>query len=325
MYDLTRIYETLGLASKGQQRLDANDTYFLNRQVEVVRSKVYEVQYLELIGRSLLPVAADIPNWASYVVEIVYDDTGRAKAIGNNADDLPRVDGNASEQSYKVVQLGDAYGWSLQDMRQAVALGVPLGDRKARMARRALETAVDEILCTGNLTSVGQTLNLKGFANHSSVPVVTSVANGQSWQDLNPDKIYADLVLLYNSVRLNTVGLFKATTIVLAQREYTAASTTRVSTFDSRSVLEMFKANFPGVEVLEWTRLADLVTAGTNRQIAYAKTPDVVEAIVPQEFEQLPPQLRNLETITNCLMRCGGVRVHHPKAIAYMDLDASST
>ena len=46
---------------------------------------------------------------------------------------------------------------------------------------------------------------------------------------------------------------------------------------------------------------------------------DVVELIIPQEFESFPPQARNLSFVVNCHARVGGVSWRYPLAAAYMD------
>ena len=41
--------------------------------------------------------------------------------------------------------------------------------------------------------------------------------------------------------------------------------------------------------------------------------------MIPQEFEQFPPQPRNLSLIIPCHKRFGGVSLRYPMAITYMD------
>ena len=41
--------------------------------------------------------------------------------------------------------------------------------------------------------------------------------------------------------------------------------------------------------------------------------------VIPQEFEQLPPQMVNLMFKIPCHMRVGGIRVSYPKSIVALD------
>ena len=43
------------------------------------------------------------------------------------------------------------------------------------------------------------------------------------------------------------------------------------------------------------------------------------EIIIPQEFEQLPPQPVNLSFKIPCHKRFGGVQIRFPRASTYMD------
>lgn len=299
------------------RRLDANETAFLTRQIELVRSKIYEVKTAALLARSFLPSATDIPSWASHVVEVVFDDVGRAKIVGNGTDAVPRVDRVASEQSFKVFSLAAAYGWTLWDMRQAVGTGVPLPSLKGTTARRVVDTAIDELLATGKLDSVGQNPGLVGFVNAAAVPIVASTAG--SWAAASSDAIIKDVTDLISAVSQSTLQIFEVTDVVIAPEKYDLIAHKPRSTTSDTTILEFLERTHRGVTFSKWHRLSNAGAGGKDRMIAYAKTPEVIEALVPQEFEQLPPQFVNFETLINCHARCGGVRIHHPKALAYMD------
>jgi hypothetical protein len=49
----------------------------------------------------------------------------------------------------------------------------------------------------------------------------------------------------------------------------------------------------------------------------------VVHLVIPQDFEQMPPQPKNLAFSVPTHGRIGGVTFHYPLAAAYMDLDVS--
>jgi hypothetical protein len=83
----------------------------------------------------------------------------------------------------------------------------------------------------------------------------------------------------------------------------------------------MFLRTNPGVSVDVWYRCDLAGDGGTDDlAVAYSKNPEVLEGIVPQEFEQLPPQFQGFSTTVYCHSRCGGVRIWQPKAMAYMSL-----
>jgi hypothetical protein len=319
------IMSTLGLTHhvegpRNGKRYDANETAFLTRQIEHVRSKVYEVQVASLLARSFLPTATDIPSWAQFVVEVIFDSAGQAKVVTNGSDDAPRVDLIASEQSYKVVSLADSYGFTLMDMRQALGVGMPLSDKKGKTAHRVLDTATDEILATGTLASANQTLGLVGFINASAVPIVTATAG--SWAAATADAIIADVTKLIQAPSQATLQIFDSDTVIMAPAKYDFIAAKPRSATSDTTILEFLQRTNPGVSFQKWHRLTSAGAGSLDRLVAYKKSDEVIEAIVPQEFEQLPPQVKNLETVTICHSRCGGVRIHHPKALAYLDATA---
>jgi hypothetical protein len=309
-------------AANDTKRSDAGDTAFLNRQIEIVRSKVYEVKYAALLSREFLPTATDIPAYATIGIEVVYDAAGKARIISNGGEDLPRVDVIASELSFKVASLGAAYGYTLMDLRQAIGLGVPLTDRKALMARRVIDTGIDELLALGKLSTVGQDMGMTGFINAATPTLIVSGCTNLSWDDpaTTALKILADMTALAAAPSKQTLQIYQATDLLLAPHEYNIVAAV-VMPNTTETVLSFFLRTNPYIKrVSQWHRLTGAGAGGKNRAIAYAKDPEVIEAIVPQEFEQLPPQLKNLETTIPCHARCGGVRLHQPSAMVYMDL-----
>ena len=73
---------------------------------------------------------------------------------------------------------------------------------------------------------------------------------------------------------------------------------------------------------LDCNRLTDAGTsgAGYHRALAYPREPEVLDAVVPLEFEQFAPQLSGMSFETYCHAKYGGLRIKHVKAIRRMDL-----
>ena len=60
-------------------------------------------------------------------------------------------------------------------------------------------------------------------------------------------------------------------------------------------------------------------SGSSGRMVALRQDPMKLEAIIPQEFEQLPPQMEDFETKTICHARTGGVVAYYPASISYGD------
>jgi hypothetical protein len=319
--DLQRYCAILADFTHGDgRRLDSNETAILTRQIEFVRAKVFQVQYASLLSISFLPLATDIPQWASNVIQVVYDQTGQAQIVANGADDVPRVGATASEQSLKVISVAASYGWSLMDLRAAIGTGVPLSDLKARMGRRAVDAALDEILATGSLsTNTLPKINtgLAGFINNSAVPVFTTTAG--SWASASSNAIIADMSNMILTPEQTTKQIYDVTDVVMAPAKYDLLATTPRATGTDTTILEFLQKTNPRVTFSRWHRLTGAGSGGKDRVVAYCKSPEVVEGIVPILFEQLPPQVRNFETSVILHARCGGVDFHQAAGAVYMD------
>src|SRR6185437_1507332 len=143
----------MGAALKDPKRyikLDADESIFFVRQLTYIKSKTYDVEYPELRARQLIPVSMEAGEGAQSIVYHQFDMLGTAKIISNYAKDLPRVDVKAKEFTANVRSLGASYGYSLQDIRSAKMAGVPLEQRKANAAKRAILQTEDAIAFSGD-------------------------------------------------------------------------------------------------------------------------------------------------------------------------------
>lgn len=312
------VWSSMDLRHDDGRRFDANETAILTRQAEFVRSKIFEVKVAALLGLSFIPLATDIPSWASHVIEVVYDSAGQARIVGNASDESPRVDVIASEQTAKVLSLTAAYGYTLMDLRAAIGTGVPLTERKGLTARRVVDTGIDEILATGTLGNVPQlNTGLIGLLNSAAIPIVASSAG--SWAGATADAIIAEVNSLIVTPSQTSKQIFATNQVILAPAKYDLLAQKPRNTVSDTTCLEYLKKVNPGVSFDKWHRLTGAGVGGKDRTLAYCKDPEVLEGIVPISFEQLPPQVKNFDTVVLCHARCGGVDIHHPSAMVYMD------
>lgn len=317
-FRIDSIVAAIDAAHPSLRRLDAGETAQLARSLLYVKAQSIDVVYPNLRARELLPVDSSVPAGAESYSVISWDQVGKAKLITNYADDLPSVDAFASETIRKVYGFGDKYSWSVQDLRR-VAMGLALLDTKRQMAARE---AFERLLET--LGSVGDTtLGLEGILKAANVPIV-ALANAGTWATkiaaANYDQVIADVNKLLNSIPVATNGTEDADTCVMDISNFALISTTARSSTTDTTILEFLKANHPGVTFSAWYPCGTADAANTGpRMAAFRKTNTTAELVIPQDFIEHSPQERNLAFVVNCEGRCGGVAVHKPKGIAYMD------
>jgi hypothetical protein len=304
--------------AKRYDNLDAAESVHFSRSLEQVKANAYDVKYPQFRSRDLIPVAAGIDPDLKVLTYRQWDQVGLAKIIAGYSDDLPRADVFAKEYSSTVKDVGDSYGYNVTEIRQSRRDGTQLDQRKANAARRAIEQLLENIAFNGDTT-----YGLYGLANQPNAQLYT-VPNGgggtATWATKTSDEILADLFGIGDQVVTTTRNAEKPDTLILPQAQYSLISRKRIDDTVSETILTYFQRTSSHIRNIEvWDALDGAGSGGTDRMIAYTRSPDVLELIIPREFEQLDGQPRNLEIVVPCLARTGGVVVYLPKAVVYGD------
>jgi hypothetical protein len=317
------------------RRFDADETAFLERELNQLRQKLYEVQFPASVARTFAPKAGDIAASAETYSYKVYKPVGEAKFVAYQGEDIPRIDVVAFEVFGKVRPIGASYAWNINELREAARTGVPLSEVKARMARSAVERSIDSVLANGGLTEPGGTtpdVGMLGLTNNSFVEgsALANVDAGIFWFSAtppDPEDVLADLTKVVAAVSNNSKNVFAADALLLPLAHYNYAQQTPFSALSGISILTVFKMNNPQITTIApWHKLDTAGTgadSGKPRAIAYQKTPDVLEMVIPQEFETMPPDMDGFEMVINCHARCGGTKVYQPLGMRYIDFPTS--
>ncbi len=312
-----------------QTKFDANETLYLERELTQLRAKSFEVQFPTPVARTLAPKATDIASSAGTYSYKVYEPVGRGKFINYESNDLPRVDVVAREVLGKVVPVGASYGWNINELREAARLGLQLPEVKLKTARDTIERDIDEVLAFGSLpdeAGLYPDVGLTGFVNNSIVAGLGIIAGGW-WLNpspLDPEVVLADLNKLVAKIANDSQYVWKANALLLPTTLYTYAQQTVFSTLSGDSILTVFRKNNPDItSITPWYRLNAAGVNGAPRAVAYQKDASVLELIIPQEFEVLPPEMKALQFIYSCHARVGGTKIYQPLGMRYMDFATS--
>lgn len=302
-----------------QGKMDAAESAYIARQLEFMRQGVLEVQYPELKGARLIPIDIAIdPGAAAYTYQ-VSDHVGQALVTADLASEPPRADVKGSESTQVIRSIIIAYGYSIQEARAAMFAKTPLVPRKAMAARDIMERTIDDIWFLGHAA-----MGLKGLLNQSnttSFTVSTSGSGTKAWDaNKTPDEIIADMNGAVNKVVSESKEVFQPDTMLLPLSTFTYISTRRMGDGDASTILQHFLKNSPYVKTVEATHKLESNAGWTGKRgMVYRKDPNFIAGLLPQPFEQLPPQATAYELITPCHARTGGVVVYQPKAICYFD------
>lgn len=303
---------------KDLPNMDSGESIFFQRELELIKSKSYDVLYPELKHRSLIPLSREAGPGANTITYYQYDMAGYAKVVANYADDLPRADVKGLPFTSPVKTLGASFGYNLQEIQAAKMANKPLEQRRADAARRAVLQKESVVAWRGETAS-----GLPGLLTNANIGVYTVPADGTGssklWSMKTSDLILRDMNGIVNKIFSDTLGVFEADTLIMPAAQYALISSTARSSTSDTTILAYFLANNPFIKMVTWVNdmlAAGVTTPGADVMLAYKKDPMVLTLEVADDFKQLEPEKRNLEYVIDCVERFGGVIVYYPLAVA---------
>lgn len=316
-------------------RLDAGEAAYVLKALEYVYAEAANKEYPELLAKELLPVDTRVPSGAESWTYYQWDRIGKAKFITNYATDFPNVAAFLKRFNKPCAGVGVGYQYTIQDLRAAQAVqygqGAQLDSIFAETARLAHEIFIDDVAAYGDSAR-----GIDGFVNHSAIPSVAVSAGGGAWtttlatvNDTNNAIIVADLNKLANAPEQATLGLRKPDTLLLPLSvKPRVAVPSSISQFNPGSLIELWLKQQDTIKnVYFWSKLDAAqsngnLTAGVARAMVYKRDPSVVGLVIPQLFEQFPPQPKGMAFKVPCHSRVGGVKLPYPLACATMNVGA---
>src|SRR5262249_45576361 len=157
--------------ARGETRNDALESVFLPRELLAVDPYNYQEMFAGIMGRKLFPQAAGIPEHAMSYSYKMWTLHGKAKKGAANSTNQ-RFGTTLKEKIASIVSLKGEYGWTVDDIMAAKAVGTPLDEMSQLSAHAGLERAVDTMLAFGDTDS-----DIVGALNNSDINS-TSVITG---------------------------------------------------------------------------------------------------------------------------------------------------
>ena len=299
-----------------KHNFDANETLFLQRQLESIESTLYEFKKRELKYREYIPVDSSDNPGANTITYRMLTHVGMAKVISNYARDLPRADAYLSEFTSKVKTLGVAFGYNTQEIRAASMTGTNLDSIKVTAARRAMREKESRIAWLGD-----EEFGITGFLNNTNIP--TQACSTGTWGTATATEILADLALGVNKIPTQSKGIHRGNTLLLPLPQYQRLAQLRIDSTLETTVLEWItKPNNPfGLETVDWlSEELELAFVGGTKDgaVIYERNPEVLCSKIPMEMVTHPIQSFGLEFQVPCEARNGGVVVRYPLACCFL-------
>ena len=292
------------------------DSLLLRDELEAYDQRLYEIKYPELKARQLIPTLDSSSNLQQSSTHYYYqmaDGVGEAQPVHARSTYAPQSDVTVSEFSQRIQKYGADFSFSLDEIN-AIRSG-QMGDialMRQNTARKAIERKFDEIIALGDSAN-----GLSGVLNHSSVSA-SSASNGSWTASSTEDDVLADIESAISAVSTATSEVYQTNLVMLPPSAMRALKANRIGN-TAVSLLEYVRNTFPEVSFQEWNRLETAGASSSKRMVAMHRDPEVLGAIVTQEFTKLDPVWKGRFWEVACEARCGGVVIRQPKALVYRD------
>ncbi|QYC51416.1 hypothetical protein KpP1_007 [Klebsiella phage P1] len=285
-------------------KLDAHGIWTVNQLTQLL-NRQYEQAYPQTGVLELFPVTTELSPVTKNFEWLEFDGVTSAKIIADYTEDLPTVEAMASEKTGKVFRLGNAWFISIDEIKAGQALGSSLSDRKASLAREGHETLVNDLVFKGSAPH-----NIVSVFDQPNINRLTSA----SWT--TPEIAFSELQDLIETIEDVTLGRHHVTNIVIppSKRRLLTQKMPDVT----ESYLAWFKENYPNVTITAIAELEDIDGAGTKGVLAYEKDPMNMSIEIPERFNMLPMQPKDLHFKVPCTSKCTGLIVYRPLTIAIL-------
>jgi hypothetical protein len=293
--------------------LDANGVAYFQRNLEVVKSRVFEVKYPELTFRKIFPVDNSVNPGAASVIAQHYGVAGSAKVISGSAHDLPRVDVHGGETIYPVKMVADSFSYTIKEIKSAQMAGIPLNQKKANAARYIIEKTLNDIAFNGYASA-----NLVGLFSDTNVPQ-GDMPNG-NWASASADDIVEDIIDALTQVYTDSNGVEVPDSLLVTPEAFSLLTSKQRSVASDKTIFAWLIENVP---YFNGNRNAivpcpDCVGAGDENDdviVAMARNSEKLEMCIPEEINFLPEQEQGLEFVIPVYAQTAGLHIYYPGSI----------
>ena len=305
------------------QSCDDGLAFYLS-QLTGLQQKVYETLYPDLVYRELIPVDTSDPEWVDTVAYISYNAVAMGQFIAANGMDLPQSTIDASISNIKIGYAGNSYGYSLDELRKAMAMRIPLDVAKARAAYRGSEKHCQQVAFFGD-----DDRGMHGLFNHPNVPLSNSTVN---WTTATGEEIFEWLNGVLTQVWTQSKTVHVANTLLLPPSIFAKIASLKMSTYQNITVLEFLRQNNTSraatgreIDIRSVLWLEDAGENGEPRIMAYEKNEDNLTLRQPLPWRSLPPQPTALRLDISCEYKTSGTEFRYPLSAIYADAPAISS
>ena len=290
---------------------------FMESQAAHIESRVRMVQHGSIQYPQLVGISREANPHADSIVYYSYDGAGEMADLANRAMDYPFVETTQRQHTVSLQWSGLAYDFTDREVGQAMMLGLPLSDRKMRLAFRIAEEEKERTFLNGNSAR-----GWDGILNQSDVPTRDAT---NSWDTATNIQIIDDILDMLTGTWVDTNQVRLADTLLMSPDQFSQLLRPMGAEGD-RSIMDYVRQANPytattgnALMIRTLRQLKDYNEAGNDRVIAYTRDMDVLRYHVPQELQFIEPQRQGARWVYHGHMVLGGLEIMEPTALRYLD------
>lgn len=290
-------------------KFDATGLWTVKQMTQILKRQ-YEAAYPETGALALFPTTSELAPTTNKFEYPLFDGVGMASIIADYSDDLPTVEAFSTMETGKVYRFGNAWFISIDEIKTGAAMGSSLSDRKATLAREGHESLLNRLVFKGSAPH-----KIVGVFAHPNIPKTVSPAvwgNDAAAAEAACEAL-SDLI---SGMETRTNGLHKVTDIVIPPSKRKLLSKRMPET--TMSYLEWFREQNNGVTITSISELEDIDGAGTKAVLVYEKDPMNMSIEIPEAFNMLPMQPKDLHFKVPCTSKATGLIVYRPLTLAML-------
>ena len=280
------------------------------QELHKIRSTAYEKEYPVGSALRVFPVTNELSDTDKTFEYQTFDKVGYAKIIADYTDDLPTVDALMSTEFGKVFRLGNAFLISIDEIKAGQRTGKSLSTRKANAAQNAHDQLVNRLVFKGSKPH-----GIISVFNH---PNITKIVADKQWFETetktkNAEDAYNDLTNAIEALETQTDGQHRATHILIPPSVRKVLMVRMPET--TESYLQYFEKQNSGIVIESIAELEDIDGAGNKGVLVYEKDPMNMSIELPELFNMLPAQPKDLHFKVPCTSKCTGLTIFRPLTI----------
>ncbi|WP_279025569.1 major capsid family protein [Gibbsiella quercinecans] len=299
---ITTAMQSMGVAAEKKDQMGI----WTVQQLKQILKRQYEAAYPETSALALFPTTSELAPTTNVFEYLTFDGVASAKIIADYTDDLPTVEAMAASETGKVFRFGNAWLISIDEIKTGAAMGNSLSDRKATLCREAHETLLNKLVFKGSTPH-----KIVSVFNHPNISKIVS----KGWTT-DPEAASEEMMDLIEKIETVTNGQHHVTNIVIPPSKRRLLAKRMPDT--TMTYLDWFKQQNSGIEITSIQELEDIDGAGTKAVMAYEKSPMNMSIEVPEAFNMLPAQPKDLHFKVPCTSKATGLIIYRPLTIALL-------